>query len=92
MRTDPVQYMIWSFRAAWNRVSVGFVFVVGRREAPQGRSVGRTVGRGRRFAPPFGRGFGAGLNELIPMFTGRLKSWLDAISWSEMTAGCNHFG
>ena len=62
-----------------------------------GRSVGSVrsvgpVGRGRRFAPPFGRGFGAGLNELIPMFTVRLKSWLDAITWSEMTAGCNHFG
>jgi hypothetical protein len=53
---------------------------------------GRSDGRGRRFAPPFGRGFGAGLNGLIPMFTGRLKSWLDAVTSSKVIAGCNLFG
>ena len=67
--TDPVQDTLLSFRAAWNHVSVGFVFLlvrvsaVGRRAAPHGRSDGRN---GR-----IGRAFGAGLNGLIPMFTGQ---------------------
>ena len=50
--TDPVQDILLSFRAAWNRVSVGFVFLlvrvsaVGRRAAPHGRT-GRADRTGR---------------------------------------------
>ena len=71
-QTNPVRTPLSSLRARWLRafvppISVGACSAVRRRAAPHGRSVGRSVGRGRRFAPPFGRLGGAGSNGLIPM-------------------------